>query len=97
MEGRIADFWVRDRALFALLERHKGLWLKVDLPGVPEGAHLLGVFHDWERRSFRVRFAHPSFPLVPDGDVVPIVGELELSVRLDDAACVPVVVEAPDS
>lgn len=42
-----------------------------EIPEIPEGTRVDGVFFDFSRKAFAVRLVHESFDVVPHGDVPP--------------------------
>ncbi len=41
------------------------------LQGPPEDASLRSVRHSWEKRAFGFLYEHPSFAIVPEGELTP--------------------------
>lgn len=79
--NRIKDFPWCDEAFWFLLRAIDGHQFRVEFPGLPLDARLLGVAHDYTRRAFVLRFEHPSFDEVHPGSVVPIGDPVTVSVR----------------
>lgn len=48
-----------------------GQWVRWD-GGVPADAACVGMGYDWLTHRVWVRFEHPSFPEVADGDAIPV-------------------------
>ncbi len=92
-ERRVADFWVSENDLVDLLGNSRG-WFKVELPELPAGARLLAVHHDWQSRSFLLRFEHDSFRVTQPGSPVEIVGRLVVEWKAEEPINTPTIVES---
>lgn len=46
--------------------------------GVPDDVEVVNVWFDQERRVFMFRLSHPSWDEVPDGEISPVIGRMDL-------------------
>lgn len=44
---------------------------------IPEDAKIVGTYYDHSRMAFVFTLYHPSFPVVPDGEVVPLINRAD--------------------
>ena len=85
-EHRLLDFWnslidpvVDERTWHAHgLQGHLTPMLKAE--GIPKGAVVDSVHHDWMNRTLMFRVWHESFDIVPDGERPPVVADFQLGV-----------------
>lgn len=75
-ERRWKVLWIDQDALWGALAPlgQTGVRYQPYFVGVPEGARLVDVCYDWQRRSFGLRLEHPSFEPVLDGQEAPWFG-----------------------
>lgn len=82
--NRVGDFWLPEQGLFALLSGVGAGLFRVHTRGFPEGARLVGVAYQWERRAWLCRFQSAEFAPVPDGMPVPVLGEFLVEFRPEE-------------
>lgn len=70
---RLYFFPLRDAMLFLNWARHSPEYMNLPaLPqSIPDGAEVVDMREDYDRRGFSVCVYHPSFPEVPDGEMIP--------------------------
>lgn len=70
MTRRLMDYGITEEAFLSLLASLDGR-TRFRLHGLPESPRIVGVHHDHERRTFRVRIESPAHAEVREGEVVP--------------------------
>lgn len=78
---------------FGVVRRRKILWLPAGQlgrwllagggtallpPGLPAGCRVLAHAYDHDREAFGLKLAHPSFPAVREGELIPSAGEARI-------------------
>lgn len=53
-------------------EAPEGIYLPV-ITDAPRDAKIERVSHDWSRQSFIFILSHPSFSIIPPGDMIPVI------------------------
>jgi hypothetical protein len=62
---------------FAWHDREPGfVATKVEFPGLPHDARFVDAHYDYSRQSFGIIVSHPSWPEVPQGEMLPVIEQV---------------------
>ena len=91
-ERRLAIFWVTAEQflmILGLLISKKADAVRPTAVNLPPDAKVRSVHYDFAHHSFAIVLQHQSFDIVPEGDVLPWLERLDVTISTPIAACDP--------
>ncbi len=88
-ERRIRVYRLPEDAVLDLFHRQGSKWpdlIQIPVLGLPPGAKVLRVVHEWDNLSFSFLVEHESFDSVPEGERPPIAGPLSYHILAVETA-----------
>jgi len=71
IERRLKTIWVSPECIARMFTLDQGKTIRVVKTSIPRDAEYIDSHYDMQRRGILMCFYHPSFEIVPEGQMVP--------------------------